>query len=224
MKYLLTEYDINRFYMLDDLVRLCYADPMNKWGYGRNRLAQIGTTRNGLSESNINYIESNSDPVDTLNGVCFHGAADFKIWLNPDIKAGSLLFELTLLHELCHGYIGPLMHGKAWRRYFGRVLILYGEFINPDFQDAEWQLKHTVRRYWSEENPQAEYNKLVEQSHDELETVVYDVKHHRQRIERDYLRLQEMRESCRKSTSNSTPIPGYLASLLAKAGTEYPLK
>lgn len=218
MKYLLTKYDINRFHMLNDLVRLCYFNPMNMWGSPQNRLAQVGTTRNGLSESNINYIESNSDPVDVLNGVCFHGNNDFKVWINPDIKAGSLLFELTLLHELCHGYIGPIMHGRVWRRYFGRALIFYGKLVNPEFHDAEWQLKHTVRRYWGEENPEAPYNTLVAQSHDELETVVYDVEKNLQRFERDYTQLQEMRESCRKSSSNTTQTPDYLALQLKKAG------
>lgn len=221
MRYLLPDYDVNRFQLIDDLVRLCYFNPLNnKWGYPWNQLTQIGVTHDGLSESNLLYIESNSDPVNTLNGVCFHGPEDFKIWLNPDIDAGSLIFELTLLHELCHGYIGPVMHGKTWRRYFGRVLILYGQLVDPDFQDAEWHVKHTVRRYWSEEHPKAAYSEQVIQSDLELETVISDVEKNYRRITEDFNQLQEMRKGCHASTSATTPTPAYLASLPRKVGTE----
>lgn len=223
MKYLLPEYDIERFDQLSDLVHLCYYDPLNnRWGFPGNKLTQIGTSTEGLSTTDVYYIESYGSPVDRLNGVCFHGKDTFKVWLHPDLLAGDrLLFELTLLHELCHGYIGPCMHSKAWRRFFGRVVLLYGELINPSYgeSDPEWQVKHNIRRYWGEENPKASYNECVEQSRLELETVVKDVEQNHRRITYEFHQFKEVRKACPKSSSNSTPTPAYLALQLKKAGT-----
>ncbi len=227
MKYLLTDYDRDQFNQLDDLVRLCYYNPLNgRWGFPWTQLSQIGTSLEGLEDDNARYIESNNSPSNTLNGVCFHNRDYFKVWLNPDMASGDLLFELTLIHELCHGYMGPVMHSLRWREFYGMAIIMYAHLLNPAFTntDPEWQLKHTIRRYRNEEEDK---NKLfaehLEASNLELERTVGLVERNINRVTRDFKKLQEMR-TCQRSTSNTTPTPAYLASLPKKVGTALPLK
>lgn len=227
MRYLLPEYDLAAFQAIDDLVRMCYYNPLNKlWGYPWNSLGQISTTHTGLKLENIEYIQSNNGPGNQLNGVCFHDGSDFfKVWLNPSLEPHSLLFELTLIHELCHGYLGSdKMHNAEWRAYFGKVLILYSQLINPKLRDVEWQVKHTIRRYRSEELPDEQFSDYSLNCELELEAILKDVHSNIVNIERDFLQLKEMRKGCHASTSVTTPTPAYLASLPRKAGTESLLK
>jgi hypothetical protein len=223
MRYLLSEYDRDRFNTIDDLVRLCYFNPLNNlWGYPWKGLAQIGTDMHGLAESDVQYIESNSSPTSQLNGVCFHKGDEFKIWLTPDMVPGDLLFELTLIHELCHGYIGPSMHGKAWRKYYSICLMMYGWLLNDDFLSSvpEWQVKHTIRRYRNEEEDFGlDFAEHLEASDREMEHVIQHTELNRPRIARDFRQLQEMREGCHESTSHTTPTPAYLAYQLKRVGT-----
>ena len=224
MRYLLGEYDKDRFNQIDDLVRLCYFNPLNNlWGYPWKELSQIGTRMDGLAESDVQYIEANSSPVNTLNGVCFHKGDEFKVWLNPDMTPGDLLFELTLMHELCHGYVGPVMHGKAWRKYFGVCLIMYGWLLNEQFlhSDPEWQVKHPIRRYRTEEEDLTKpFSDHMLASDSELEAVITVAENNKPRIARDFRKLQEMRKGCHESTSDMTPTPAYLAHQLKRVGTE----
>lgn len=226
MRYLLPKYDIKYFHRLDDLARLCYTDPTGKGNLPTSSLRQIGDTEVGLSYDNLDYIEANSSPDDQLNGVCFHeGNNAFKIWLNPDMDPKSMLFDVTLLHELCHGYLGPnSMHGRDWRRYFGVALVMYSRLINPKFTDAEWQVRHTIRRYRTEEDPIEDFNVFNDGCNFEEKAVKLRVEANVGRIRTDLYQLQEMREGCHSSTSATTPTPAYLASLPRKAGTGSPLK
>jgi hypothetical protein len=228
MRYLLTEYDKDRFHTIDDLVRLCYFNPLNNlWGYPWKDLAQIGTDMRGLAQPDVQYIEANSSPVSQLNGVCFHKGDEFQVWLNPDMPPGSLLFELTLIHELCHGYVGPSMHGKIWRKYYSICLMMYGWLLNDDFLASvpEWQIKHTIRRYRNEEEDAGkQFSEHMEASDLEMNHVIQYTEQNKPRIARDFRKLQEMRKGCHASTSATTPTPAYLASLPKKAGTGFPSK
>jgi hypothetical protein len=227
MRYLLPEYDIETFRGIDDLVRLCYHNPLNMlWGYPWYSLTQIGTTHEGLKPGDIQYIESNDAPDSQLNGVCFHdGSESFKVWLNPTLEPHSLLFELTLIHELCHGYLGSKkMHNAEWRAYYGKALILYSQLVNPALRDVEWQVKHIVRRYRSEELPEEAFAEHSLNAELELEAIIQDVNSNIRHIEQDFLQLKEMRNGCHASTSVTTPTPAYLASLPRKVGTGFPLK
>lgn len=224
MKYQLADFDPARFRKLDDLVRLCFFDLSQVFKSPIYRLGQIGTTTEGLTPDDVKYVESNNSPVAQLNGVCFHGSGSkvFKIWMNPDMAPGSLLYELVLMHELCHGYLGPQMHSRTWRRFFGRAILLYAELLNPSFKetDPEWQVKHTIRRYRGEQHPHDNYGDLVYHSELELEAITEDMERNITRLCQDFNQLQEMRQGCHGSSSNSTPTRVYLASALKKAGTE----
>jgi hypothetical protein len=227
MRYLLPEYDRGAFNSVDDLVRMCYHNPLNGlWGYPWHSLGQISTTHNGLKLENVQYIKSNNGPGNQLNGVCFHDGTDFfKIWLNPSLEPHSVLFELTLIHELCHGYLGSKkMHNAEWRAYYGKAVILYSQLINLNLRDVEWQIKHTIRRYRSEELPDESFADYSLNCELELEAILRAVNDNIVNIERDFLKLKEMRNGCHASTSVTTPTPAYLASLPRKVGTGFPLK
>lgn len=223
MRYLLPELDIERFRHLDDLVRLNYQHHITgKWGFPHTYLSQIGTTFVGLSDDDVEYIESNNSATDQLNGVCFHaGQEAFKIWMNPELAPDSLLFEMTILHELCHGYLGPgTMHNRLWRRYYGVVLSMYSALVNPKLLDVDWQVRHIIRRYRTEDIPNEDYGVFDDACNFEVKAVKRRVESNINRVRMDLKALAEMRKGCLASTSSSTPTPAYLASLPRKAGME----
>jgi hypothetical protein len=226
MKYRLNDYDRDAFHRIDDLVRLCHADTRDRLKDPWRGLEAIQTSEEGLTEGNITYIQENSGPGEYLNGVCFHNSPAhlFTVWINPELQPGSLLHELTLIHELCHGYLGPGMHGRLWRRYYGVALVLYNELINPSLQDVDWQIKHTIRRYRSEEDPIEDYSDFVGGCISEQDAIQLRVNRNINRIRHDFERLQEMRKGCHASTSAITPTPAYLASLPKKVGMGFPSK
>lgn len=224
MRYLLRGFDVDRFYELDDLVRLCYRDQWGRRNYPWRAPRLLVDTEEGLTSENLEYISgfSKDDPSNQLNGVCFHepGGESFKVWMNPALAPGSLIYELVLLHELCHGYLGSnILHGKEWRLYFGRVLSLYPMLINPTFHDAEWQVGHTIRRYRRETDPSEDretFERMVER---EKAWVAGFVVKYGSRVVQEYERLAEMRKGCHGFTSHMTPTPAYLAYQLKRVGT-----
>jgi hypothetical protein len=228
LKYMLPEYDQTTFHCVDDLVRMCYPNLRNNaQGYSKYSLGQISTKVVGLSGTDAHYIASNSNnPAHPLNGICSHnGSGYFKIWLNPVMKPHSLLFELTLIHELCHGYLGPgKMHNAEWRAFYGKAVIMYSRLMNAALTDVEWQVKHTIRRYRTEENPEEPFAAHLVMATRELEQVISDAERNMNHIRRDFIRMREMRETCHASTLATTPTPAYLASLPKKAGTGFPSK
>lgn len=226
MKYLLRGFDVDRFYELDDLVRLCYRDQWGRINYPWRTPRLLVDTEEGLTPDNLQYIAgfSTDNPANQLNGVCFHepGGETFKIWMNPALEPGSLLYEIVMLHELCHGYLGSnILHGKEWRLYFGRVLSLYPMLLNSTFQDAEWQVGHTIRRYLREGDPSITTEEFARTFEREKNWITEFVVKYGPRVIRDYEQLAEMRKGCHGFTSPSTPTPAYLAYQLKRVGTGY---
>lgn len=226
MRYLLRGFDVDRFYALDDLVRLCYRDKWGRYNYPWRTPRLLVDTEEGLTPGDLEYINSSEyskdDPANQLNGVCFHeaGGESFKVWINPAMKPGDLLYELVLLHELCHGYLGPdILHGKEWRLYFGRVLSLYAILVNPTFYDVEWQVGWTLRRYLRESEPGIDTERFAKVFEQEKNWVTGAVTKYGPRIIQEYERLTEMRKGCHGFTSHTTPTPAYLAYQLKRVGT-----
>ncbi len=62
-----------------------------------------------------------------------HNRHEFDIWINPDVvEPENPNFSATVLHELCHGYLGTEKeHNKTWRRLYARVLFHYDHAISP---------------------------------------------------------------------------------------------
>jgi len=55
-----------------------------------------------------------------------NNSMEFDIWVNPDVVDETDRFRATILHELCHGYIGVGKgHNEQWRRLHARVLYHY---------------------------------------------------------------------------------------------------
>jgi hypothetical protein len=51
---------------------------------------------------------------------------EFDIWFHPEVVGTNPRFTSTVLHELCHGYLGVEKgHNEQWRRLHARVLYHY---------------------------------------------------------------------------------------------------
>lgn len=51
---------------------------------------------------------------------------EFDLWFNPAVVDNGDRFRATILHEICHGYIGVEKgHTEQWRRLYARVLFHY---------------------------------------------------------------------------------------------------
>lgn len=227
MRYMLHDYSETTFRSIDDLVRLCFRNEFGARTLPFRGLSQIGNTYEGLSPANIDYIDRENSLNQPLNGVCFHSGKQpelFTIWMSPNLEPYSMTFEFVLIHELCHGYLGPtVLHGKQWRQYFGRTLLLYSKLINTLAEpDIDWQLKHIVRRYRTEDNLNEDFSSHVEMCNRELKWMYGFIEKYGNIITSEFHQLQEMRK-CQKFLSNSTPTPAYLASLRKKAGMASPL-
>lgn len=79
-------------------------------------------------------------------GVCFQDGDNFDIWISPSyIDPTKDLYIDTVLHELCHGYLGLYNHNQRWKRFYGRVLYQYHALVKPI--DIEGLITTALDRY-----------------------------------------------------------------------------
>lgn len=110
-----------------------------------------------FSESEKKYIRENPGSL----GVCFknHKVDTFDIWISPAFKSDSNAYKDTILHELCHGYLGAYKHGHRWLRFFGRVLYAYDTIVEPI--SRETQLPNALLRYMKQHSDEG-YGKYMD--------------------------------------------------------------
>lgn len=83
--------------------------------------------------------------------------APFDMWINPKLDTSTAIFHETLLHELCHGYVGTDHgHERNWRQFFSRAIWHYNELVSPvslsPGKRVEAMLKTYTRRTKSEQD------------------------------------------------------------------------
>jgi hypothetical protein len=108
-----------------------------------------------LAPKDKSYILDNPSSL----GVCFkdNDSNSFDIWVSPSFDPNHIGYKDTVLHELCHGYLGAYKHSHRWLRFFGRVLCAYDAIVEP----MENQLPNALRRYM-DQHPDENYGKYME--------------------------------------------------------------
>lgn len=95
-----------------------------------------------LTPTDRDYVQQNTDCL----GVCFSEDDVFDIWISPSLKDPSNSFYRdTVLHELCHGYLGEYTHNVRWRRFFGKILYHYSDLVYP--LKVNPQVSRMITRY-----------------------------------------------------------------------------
>lgn len=107
--------------------------------YAPNLLTSDANQLNPIDQT---YLVDNPESL----GVCFKetNSNTFDIWVTPAFRTNSDWYRTTVLHELCHGYLGLYVHNHRWRRFFGRVLYHYQAIVQPI--GMETLLPNAIRR------------------------------------------------------------------------------
>jgi hypothetical protein len=110
-----------------------------------------------LTRINRNYIENRG--AETLDAVAFEQPnGDFDIWVSPELDPETPYFHQTLLHELCHGYLGVLKgHNHLWKELYTRVLYHYNDLVE-DLGDVTSFVNHILT--WGKYNPRLKNESL----------------------------------------------------------------
>lgn len=96
-----------------------------------NSLRKVTTVSRDVPTKHRHRIDEGlNSPTEVLHAitlVCPHNEYEFDLWINPVVvhpTKGN--FRATILHELCHGYLGVARgHDSSWRRLYARVLFHY---------------------------------------------------------------------------------------------------
>ncbi len=134
MKYNLEGYAEADFLVSDRLVRSVFLSS----GRGDiwNSLRRVSTDTKDVSPLYRREIHEKALGPAHLRAACIpvqHNGYEFDIWVNADIVSSTdEPFKATLLHELCHGYLGTHKgHERSWRRLYARTLYHYHRQIHP---------------------------------------------------------------------------------------------
>lgn len=134
MRYNIEGYAETDFQVMDRLVRSVFlaSGRVDVW----NTLRRVTTKTNEVSPMYRQEIHDKTLSGATLRAACIpvqHNGYEFDIWVNPTIVSErDEPFKATLLHELCHGYLGTHMgHERSWRRFYTRTLWHYHRQIAP---------------------------------------------------------------------------------------------
>ena len=126
MKYNLDDFPLEDFTRADALVRatLMAAGRVDVWNTVRRVTTKVEDLETCRRPVVIRHLEGN------INGLTFtstHNVHEFDLWFNPSwVNKDNPNFHATVLHELCHGYLGTHRgHDKTWRRLYARSLFHY---------------------------------------------------------------------------------------------------
>lgn len=121
-----------------------------------------------LAEENQEYVLSNPEVL----GASFAHDSRFDIWLSPAYYVvDNDIYIDTLLHELCHGYLGvstTCYHNQRWKRFFGRVLHHYHLVVRPLDLDM---LRTTMLKRYTKQGADENYVKYLNRIDLELDTL-----------------------------------------------------
>ncbi len=133
MKYNLPGFPIEDFKRADALVRatLLAGGRVDIWNTPRRVTSSIedlpkfyrDKVTRCLNEGEMLRGASNPSP---------NNRHEFDLWFNPDIVGTTDRFQATVLHELCHGYVGVEKgHESPWRRLYARTLFHHHHAVAP---------------------------------------------------------------------------------------------
>lgn len=134
MRYNIEGYAETDFLVADRLVRSVFMAPgrVEVW----NSLRRVTTDPREVSSEYREEIYEQANSSALLRAACIpvqQNSYEFDLWVNPAIvSATDEPFKATLVHELCHGYLGTSNgHERPWRRFYTRALYHYHRQIHP---------------------------------------------------------------------------------------------
>lgn len=132
MKYNL-DFPEQDFTKLDALVRatLLASGRVETW----NSVRRVTTNIDDLERVRRHVVTQSLSTQGELRGITFastHNGSEFDVWINPSIvDADNPNFRATVIHELCHVYLGTKRgHDKTWRRLYARALFHYHHVVS----------------------------------------------------------------------------------------------
>jgi hypothetical protein len=134
VKYQLDGFPLDDFTRADALVRatVLASGRVETW----NSIRLVTSDLTHLPKSDRDRVASAASKDGTFFRACClpcaHNEYEADLWFNPLIVDGSDRFRATVLHELCHVYLGvKAEHGDRWRRLYARVLYHYHYEVSP---------------------------------------------------------------------------------------------
>jgi hypothetical protein len=133
MKYFI-DFPLEDFTRADALVRatLLASGRVDQW----NSVRRVTSDPQHLAKSDrdkvTRSIDTNGERLRAATIPCQHSAYEFDLWFNPDVVDGTDRFKATVIHELCHVYLGvEFGHQERWRRLYARALYHHHFSVEP---------------------------------------------------------------------------------------------
>lgn len=134
MKYLLDDFPFEDFTRADALVRatILASGRVDTW----NSIRRVTSDSLHLAKSDrdkvTRSIDENGERLRAATIPCQHSATEYDLWFNPDVVDDTGRFRATVVHELCHAYLGvECGHQERWRRLYARTLYHYHFAVEP---------------------------------------------------------------------------------------------
>ncbi|MFN2638063.1 MAG: SprT-like domain-containing protein, partial [Gemmatimonadaceae bacterium] len=128
------DFPLEDFTRADALVRatLLATGRVDTW----NSVRRVTTDVQDLERVRRHVVTRSLSQTGSVRGITFeaqHNRHEFDMWLNPDaVTEDNSNFRATLVHELCHVYLGTSRgHDKVWRRLYARALFHYHHAVSP---------------------------------------------------------------------------------------------
>lgn len=112
----------------------------------QNRLVTITQDWGKLKRQDREYAKANNG----TDAICFVGSRPetFDVWVNPNLNPDTAYFRETLVHELCHGYVGIAYgHRPRWRNFFARTLSHYDTLVSPVDMNSARRIEENFEFY-----------------------------------------------------------------------------
>lgn len=125
MKYAVDDFLKEDFERLDRIVRavILSSGRVEVWNTPR----RVTTDSKDLAPAHRSVVARSMSETGDFRGLCFtctNNPLEFDLWFNPAIvDRYNSNFWATVIHELCHGYLGTQHgHDQVWRRLYARAL------------------------------------------------------------------------------------------------------
>lgn len=134
MKYLLHDFPLEDFTRADTLVRatILASGRVDQWNSVRRVTSDPAHLAKSDRDKVTRSVDTNGERLRAATIPCQHSATEFDLWFNPDVINMSDRFKATVIHELCHVYLGVEQgHQERWRRLYARTLYHYHFSVEP---------------------------------------------------------------------------------------------
>lgn len=134
MRYNLNGFTEPEFQRLDHLVKavILSSGPVDTWHTIRRVTSDLNDLPKSYRDKVTRALELEGELLRAICSPSPNNDYEFDLWFNPAVLDNTSRFQATILHELCHGYIGvDKGHNDQWRRLYTRTLFHYHNQVAP---------------------------------------------------------------------------------------------